>query len=411
MPAIKPILAKSYWLLAVQRNILYSHKLHTAFWHNVSNPEEFGFAKGQVTSFLLNTSDAETLFCWHVLPLDVYLDNENEIVQKAISGEVVEDLKETVGYKLLKNDAKSKVVVNFHGNAGHLAQGHRPATYRSISGIPHTHLLTCDYRGFGLSTLNNAPHIPTETGIINDGISLISYILTTLKQPSSRIVLLGQSLGTAVTAASALHFTDPTSESLPTDLTPPNPAPKFPVSFAGIVLVAPFTTLPDLLETYRIGGVLPVLSPLRNYKRISLFLRTKILDRWPTLPRLQALLKASAAAKPSVPVHVTIIHARNDQDITFKLSEHLYVSLEQSLLGDENVMSEQERRSIHGGERVKRGAFAYRKVEDTTGQRTVELEIVRYGGHNQVVGYTQVALAVRRALKGEKTFRPGLDVE
>lgn len=48
-----------------------------------------------------------------MLPLDVYLENELEIVQKA-SG-LVEDLTETVGYKLLKSDPESKIVVNFHG--------------------------------------------------------------------------------------------------------------------------------------------------------------------------------------------------------------------------------------------------------------------------------------------------------
>jgi hypothetical protein len=60
---------------------------------------------------------------------------------------------------------------------------------------------------------------------------------------------------------------------------------------------------------------------------------------------------------------------------------------------------------------VKRGAFAYRNVEDGDGERSVELEVVRYGGHNAVVGFSQVSLAVRRALKGRKTLRPGLDVE
>jgi hypothetical protein len=48
-----------------------------------------------------------------VLPLDVYLENELEIVQKATG--LVEDLTETVGYKLLRDDPESKVVVNFHG--------------------------------------------------------------------------------------------------------------------------------------------------------------------------------------------------------------------------------------------------------------------------------------------------------
>lgn len=306
------------------------------------------------------------------------------------------------------------LLTNYPQNAGHLAQGFRTSTYRSLTGIAHTHVISCDYRGFGHSTLKAAPRIPTETGIITDAISLIHYILSTLQHPASRTVLLGQSLGTAVTAASALYFTDTSSIGsdqllLPPTVVAPSTAPRSPESFAGIILVAPFPDLPILLQTYRIGGIIPVLSPLRGYPKIANFLSSKIVDHWPTLPRLQALLQASTASK--TPVHLTILHARNDQDIDFRLSEGVYRDLEKSFLGGENVISTEERRSIHGGERVKRGAFAYRNVEDSDGLRSIELEVVRYGGHNDVVGYAQVSLAVRRAWKGRKTLKPGLDVE
>jgi pimeloyl-ACP methyl ester carboxylesterase len=379
--------------------------------------------EGQVTPFWLDTSDGEKLFCWHVLPLDVYLEHEQEVAQKTLGG-VSEDFTTTIGAKMLRKDAKSKVVVNFHGvslsctlqkanllmgflqNAGHVAQGWRPATYRSIAGIPHTHLLTCDYRGFGKSSLNSPPHLPTETGLITDGISLVSYLTNTLKHPSSQTILLGQSLGTAVTAASALYFADPNSPDLPTDIIKPSPAVKSPQSFAGVILVAPFTDIRHLLQTYKIGGVIPVLSPLGSYPKLARFFSSRIIDTWPTLPRLQALITASI----NTPLHLTILHARNDQDINFRLSEALYAPLESALLAEEGVSATEERRSIHGGERVKRGAFAYRKAEDANGERSVELEVVRYGGHNEIVGWTQVGLAVRRAFK-KKRFVPGLDVE
>lgn len=80
------------------------------------------------------------------------------------------------------------------------------------------------------------------------------------------------------------------------------------------------------------------------------------------------------------------------------------------MVGEEGVSASEERRSIHGGERVRRGAFAYRKVEDASGERVVELEVTRFGGHNEVVGWSAVNLAVRRAV-GRKSLRPGLDVE
>jgi len=71
--------------------------------------------EGQVQPFWLDTTDGERLFCWHVLPLDVYLANEVELAQAATSGEVVDGLEGTVGAKLLKRDVESRVVVNFHG--------------------------------------------------------------------------------------------------------------------------------------------------------------------------------------------------------------------------------------------------------------------------------------------------------
>lgn len=73
------------------------------------------FAEGQVQPFWLDTTDNEKLFCWHVLPLDVYLENEQELVSAIGTGEIAEELKGTVSEKLLRRDVDSRVVVNFHG--------------------------------------------------------------------------------------------------------------------------------------------------------------------------------------------------------------------------------------------------------------------------------------------------------
>ncbi|KAF2856919.1 hypothetical protein T440DRAFT_463133 [Plenodomus tracheiphilus IPT5] len=458
MVALQRIFVKAYWTLAgigiawavcvgllvvpvVQRHALYAHKFQTSFWHNVSNPEEFGFAKGQVQPFLLETADHEKLFCWHVIPLDVYLENENELVMAAGSGEVAEELKGTLGEKLMSRDQESRVVVNFHGNAGHIAQSTRPSTYRSLTSIPKTHLLTCSYRGFGTSTLNNAPHLPTEPGLITDAISLLSYLHTTLHHPPPRTVLLGQSLGTAVTAAAALYFADPTSQFLPPSLPPPsalqlhyqeqekeeehetNPPNN---NYASIILISPFRSLPFLLKTYKISGIIPILKPLAGYPRIAKLVEARILDTWDTAARLGALVKFATATFTATAtatststststsntnsdsdhhLRLTLIHARNDQDITFRESEALYTPLQSEILAWEGASATEERRSIHGGERVKRGAFAYRKVEvereggsgGSGGSVRVELEVVRYGGHNEVAGWNAVGLAVRRA--------------
>ncbi|KAI1508766.1 hypothetical protein L13192_08479 [Pyrenophora tritici-repentis] len=364
---------------------------------------------------LLNPNN-ERLFCWHVLPLDVYLENEYELVSAATAGETVEGLKGTVGEKLMRRDVETRVVVNFHGNAGNIAQNQRPSTYRSITSIPKTHLLTCSYRGFPPSTLSQPPHLPTETGLITDAISLLHYLQTTLSHPASRTVLLGQSLGTAVTSAAALYFADPLSPALPAQTTSQawiKPSKRGSPAFAGIILVSPFRNLPFLLQTYKIGGFFPVLKPLNAYPRIANYITARIVDTWDTASRLSALISTSytsPSASKHEGFHIHILHARNDQDITFRESEALFEPLQTRMLADESVSMEEERRSIHGSERVKRGAFAYKKVADARGERVLELEVVRHGGHNEINGWSQVGLAVRRAFE-RKSLRPGLDVE
>lgn len=50
-----------------------------------------------------------------MLPLDVYLQNEDSLVMGTTTGEVVDELKGTHGEKLLRSDPEARVVVNFHG--------------------------------------------------------------------------------------------------------------------------------------------------------------------------------------------------------------------------------------------------------------------------------------------------------
>lgn len=75
-----------------------------------------GGLEGQVTPFWLETSDNEQLFCWHVLPMDVYLEHERELVSRVQDDIVASDeFARTLGAKLLREDAESKLVINFHG--------------------------------------------------------------------------------------------------------------------------------------------------------------------------------------------------------------------------------------------------------------------------------------------------------
>ncbi|KAF1990399.1 alpha/beta-hydrolase [Aulographum hederae CBS 113979] len=387
---------------SIQRFALYANKIDASWigW-DASKPETLGFAAGQITQFNVSTPDGEKLYAWHVMPVALYSKHEEEI-RKQPSGPV--DFKKSLAAKLLK-DPESRVIINFHGNAGTVAQGHRTTTYRSLSSLPliqsssdpnvsgPIHLFAFDYRGFGVSTGS-----PTETGLITDGIAFVNYILS-LGIPPNRIVLLGQSLGTAVASAVASHFADPGNESLPKEIAVVKRKVRGlmvpePVDFAAVILVAPFANLPDLVKSYRIMGIIPILEPLRLYPKIQKFLSERVVDTWFTQDRVRSLVTPKGGSGGRLRLH--IIHALNDMEIPYQNAEELFFVAANAYKETSGSLYEfreslRERRKANGI-----GAMETLEVGDN---RKVFLEVVGAGGHNLVMTYTPVVLAVLKAFE------------
>ena len=185
-----------------------------------------------------------------------------------------------------------------HGNAGTVAQGWRTDTYRALASgaADRIHVLTVDYRGFGWST-----GTPTEKGLIIDGITLVKWALEVAKIPPGRMVILGQSLGTAVATAVVEHFVVESG-----------------IEFAGMVLVAAFSDLSTLMHTYSIGGLIPILAPLRPYPQLQRFFGRHIKDTWQTSTRLANMVRKSRE------LNLVLIHAKNDFNIPWKHSDVLF---------------------------------------------------------------------------------------
>lgn len=156
--------------------------------------------------------------------------------------------------------------------------------------------MTVDYRGFGYSSGN-----PTEQGLITDGIALVNWALEIASIPPERIVIFGQSLGTAVSVAVAEHF-----------------ATKSKIEFAGLILVAGFSDIPTLMLSYYLGGVLPILAPLRPYPMLQSYFAKHIQETWLTTLRLKSLVKHSKNLR------LEIIHAMNDFNIPWSHSDTLF---------------------------------------------------------------------------------------
>ena len=160
---------------------------------------------------------------------------------------------------------------------------------------------------------------------------------------SGRIVIVGQSLGTAVASAVALHFTSPvqrmegllpakklSSPKLKAAETPSTPAQgnKEATFFASVILIAPFASLPSLLKTYRIGGIFPILGPALYVPGLGDWLGGRVVDTWRSAERLEnyqrrlgldaELLTADRA--PTGKGLLQILHASDDRDIDFRQS-------------------------------------------------------------------------------------------
>lgn len=236
-------------------------------------------------------------------------------------------------------------------NAGNVAQGWRTESYRSITdgSTTNIHILAIDYRGYGLST-----GFPTEEGIIKDGIAAVDWAMRVAKVPADRIVILGQSLGTAVTSAVVEHY-----------------AMKG-VEFAGAVIIAAFTDLPNLLTSYSIAGYVPILSPLKRYPAIQKLFTSRVVDKWPSATRLANFVRVSKR------VRLFILHARDDYEIPCRHSDALFVATTNATTDEgmdvELIEKMKARNTVDMGD----GAFI--STWKAGGDKIIRQEMVAFGG-------------------------------
>jgi alpha-beta hydrolase superfamily lysophospholipase len=189
--------------------------------------------------------------------------------------------------------------------------------------------------------------------LIQDAIATVNWALNVAEIPPSRVVILGHSLGTAVTIAVCEHFAISSG-----------------VDFAGIILVAPFTDIPKLMLTYSAGGVIPALSPLRPYPRLQRWCAGHIADTWRTIDRLRGLVQASQRLK------LVLIHSKNDPDIPWQHSEALFYAAANATASE--PLSKD--RIDAARESLDRGAGGWMHRWDDGAGKVIQLELLRYGG-------------------------------
>ncbi|KAF8456737.1 Alpha/Beta hydrolase protein [Kalaharituber pfeilii] len=365
------------WL---QRNAIYMHKLQLTWNSDLTKPEQFGFAKNQVASFYIPTPDGEKLFAWHVLPLALYAEHR-DILLNTDSG-FIEDITQSTAFQLLQSDPEARLIIHFHGNAGTVGAGYRPVYMRSLSAAsPYKlHVLSIDYRGFGYSTGD-----PNEQGLITDGLAAVKWAIEVAGVSPDRIAILGQSLGTAVTFGVA--------EAL---LNPPNAIEEDPnkkIEVGAVISIAGFSNMKQLLETYHMGGFIPVLAPLRPYPLVLRFFTSFVYETWESSQRLHSFIN-----KGSDKLKLYFIHAYNDMEIPWEHSNYLFYAATNATISEDRELTLQEMRETRVKQELGAEGYVNTWPAEKSGGKLIQQWVVKWGEHNRIVASSSVSLLVARAL-------------
>ena len=365
----------------LQNHLFYLHQVTLTWFKDLNVPESFGFLKGQVTPFLINTPDGEALHAWHILPLGVYQRHQTDV--EAETPGLVSDFTSRHAFQLLKQDPEARVVIYLHGTAGCVASGWRPHSYRNLyaAATDKIHVLAFDYRGYGLST-----GTPSEEGLLQDAISVVDWVTKTAGVPPNRIVLFGQSLGTAVGMSLLEHFS----------IRHPQ------IRFSGSVFVASFSDVATLTSTYRINGVIPILSPLASIPPLLRFLNSFLKSTWLSKDRVAGYVQHSEAIQGSPNYHLTFIHAENDPSIGYQHSEVLFWHAVNATTAEDVSYEELDEQKKVLKKDLNQGGW---QVEWKAPNGVIRQLMLKNGVHDELMEFPTVALAVLRAFQnGDPNF-------
>jgi abhydrolase domain-containing protein 12 len=228
-------------------SVLYMNHLRYPLFPKYDAPERYGLARklylspahscvflifrqaGKTLNFHITTSDNVTLGAWFVLSDTYYREVP---------------FPEPPSYPSLEARIPLAIktrptVLFFHGNAATRAAPYRVQYYKAFSSRLHANVLVIDYRGFG-----DSEGVPSESGLAADAHAAWDWLISNGANPEN-ILIVGHSLGSAVAAK------------LSTDLADQG------VTFKGLVLMSPFSSIRTLLEAYHFFGFIPLIKPLR----------------------------------------------------------------------------------------------------------------------------------------------------
>ncbi len=161
--------------------------------------------------------------------------------------------------------------------------------------------------------------------------------------------------------------------------------------FAGLILNSGFTDLPNLLQSYAIGGWVPVLAPLKYLPNVQKRFAEYLIDTWPSTIRLANFVRISKR------VRIFILHARDDYEIPYAQSDGLFLAAANATTATGMDLSLLNKMKARGTVDMGEGSFV--STWKAGGDKIIRQQVINYGGHNRVMTYAPVALAALKAFE------------
>lgn len=230
-------------LTDVLTSTVYLHAVKWPLFANFSAPEKYGLARtlpvgsdraldtnactaGKTLNLQLTTSDNVTLGAWFILSDRFYHNQVTQPTPEILSSLVPTTLR------------THPTVLFLHGNAATRAVRFRIQIYSALSARFGANVLALDYRGFG-----DSGGKPSEAGLTRDVRAAWNWLVQQGADPAD-ILVLGHSLGTGVGARFVYELQS-------TGVKP-----------RGLALLAPFSSIHTLLDTYYLFGLVPLVKPI-----------------------------------------------------------------------------------------------------------------------------------------------------
>ncbi|KAG8987450.1 hypothetical protein FRB90_003333, partial [Tulasnella sp. 427] len=264
-----------------QRHVVFMHCVQWPLFAEFDSPHYYGLAPFKAVNLKLPTPDNVNIGVWYVL---------SEPAFKAIGGDArsAPPTSEEISRSLKEHPT----VLFFHGNAANRAINYRVQMYGSVSAQLGANVLVIDYRGFG-----DSEGTPTEEGVNLDARASWNWLVDNGASPGD-IVVMGHSLGTGI------------ATKLVTQLQDEGVTPR------ALALVAPFSSIQALLDSYALGGLIPLFRPLQIIPFASRLVARYIHTRFSTIDLIG-----------TVRIPTLIVHAKDDTTIPHAHSAHLFEAI------------------------------------------------------------------------------------